>query len=106
MSLFCTDCQKAVCPRCAIGHHKSHDVTSIEEVYEHIKVSVVIAMVIAMVTIVSNMVIAMVTIVSNMIIVMVTILPNMVTVMVTIVSNMVIVMVIVMVTTAQYCFLG
>ena len=27
-----------MCPRCAIGFHKSHDVTSIEEVYEHIKV--------------------------------------------------------------------
>jgi len=38
VSLFCTDCEKAVCPRCAIGFHKSCDVTSIEEVYEHIKV--------------------------------------------------------------------
>jgi len=38
VSLFCSDCEKAVCPRCAIGFHKSHDVTSIEEVYEHIKV--------------------------------------------------------------------
>eukprot|EP00116_Pleurobrachia_bachei_P002068 sb/3462330/ len=38
VSLFCNDCEKAVCPRCAIGHHKSHDVVSIEEVYEHIKV--------------------------------------------------------------------
>jgi len=38
VSLFCRDCEKAVCPRCAIGFHKAHDVTSIEEVYEHIKV--------------------------------------------------------------------
>jgi len=38
ISLFCSECEKAVCPRCAIGYHKSHDVTSIEEVYEHIKV--------------------------------------------------------------------
>jgi len=38
VNLYCTECEKAVCPRCAIGNHKSHDVTSIEEVYEHIKV--------------------------------------------------------------------